>query len=289
MRVAQGLALVACGLAWISAGCGAPRSRGPVRADAEMTGPAVHVVQRGETLYGIGRRYGVSAEELARVNGLSGTELSPGQRLRVPGREGRPAPQRFHVVRRGENLYRIALRYGTGVEALARANRLTDATRLEVGQRLVIPAASDSGRRAVRSARVWSSADPRGRSDKPGQFVWPSTGQLASGFGVRDGAHHDGVDILAPRGTRVRATAAGRVIFADDSLAGYGNLIIIKHAGKYSSVYAHNDRILVKLGQFVEQGDVIAEVGQTGRASAPHLHFEIRSDGKARDPLRHLP
>ena len=78
------------------------------------------------------------------------------------------------------------------------------------------------------------------------------------------------------------------MIHADASLAGYGKMIVIKHAGRLSSVYAHNRKILVEVGQFVAKGEPIAEVGETGNATTPHLHFEIRSDGSPRNPLDYL-
>ena len=90
-------------------------------------------------------------------------------------------------------------------------------------------------------------------------------------------------------GAAVRAAASGRVIHSDASLAGYGNMVIIKHRGDLSSVYAHNRRNLARVGDFVEPGQVIAEAGQTGRATSPHVHFEIRRDGKPIDPLDYLP
>jgi murein DD-endopeptidase MepM/ murein hydrolase activator NlpD len=196
-----------------------------------------------------------------------------------------PSRTQVHIVRKGETLWSISQRYGTSVDAVALANRISDPTQIRIGQRLVVP----SGRRALRkrSGNTWTSSDPRGRSARH-VFDWPTRGRVTSGFGMRNGAHHDGIDISAREGTAVRAAESGRVIHSDDRLSGYGNLIIIKHAGLLSSVYAHNRRNLVKVGEFVEKGQVIAEVGQTGRVSAPHLHFEVRRNGKAVNPLSYL-
>ena len=144
-----------------------------------------------------------------------------------------------------------------------------------------------ASRRPV-DAGTFASRDPRGRSSGQAEFAWPVHGIVISEYGLRRGAHHDGLDIKAPPGTIVRAAESGRVIHADSSLSGYGNLIIIKHADRYSSVYAHNRKMLVRVGQFVEKGDAIAEVGKTGNASVAHLHFEIRSDGSPRDPMELL-
>ena len=119
--------------------------------------------------------------------------------------------------------------------------------------------------------------------------MWPVQGRITSGFGRRRFDHHAGIDIAAPSGSRVRAAEAGRVVHSDNKLSGYGNLVIIKHAGSFATVYAHNRKNLVRVGQFVDKGEVVAEVGETGRASAPHLHFEVRRNGKSENPLRYLP
>jgi lipoprotein NlpD len=266
--------------------CRTPGSRippaGPDRASSEK---GIHEVHAGDTLWSISKQHGVAVEDLRRANGLRvNDELRVGQDLRVPG------AMRQHVVQPGETLWRIAKQHGSTVGAIAQANGLKDVTRLSVGQSLQVP--SPPGARAAspdRAARAWTSADGRGRADPVGRFAWPVTGRITSHFGLRHNHHHDGLDICAPRGTPVYASAPGRVIHADASLHGYGKMVIIKHSDRYSTVYAHNDQLYVRVGQFVEQGERIALVGQTGHASSPHLHFEVRYDGRPRDPLAQLP
>jgi murein DD-endopeptidase MepM/ murein hydrolase activator NlpD len=119
-------------------------------------------------------------------------------------------------------------------------------------------------------------------------FIWPVRGNITSKFGRRGQTFHDGIDISAEEGSPIVAVEDGEVIY-DDQLRGYGNLIIIRHASGFVSVYSHNKRNLVREGQKVSRGDVIGEVGSTGRVSAPHLHFEIRKDNVAKDPLSYLP
>ncbi len=204
---------------------------------------------------------------------------------------GRSAPSRSHVVRKGETLYRISRRYGAPVELVARVNRIGDPSKLRVGQRLTIPGVGVSSagpQLASVSPSVWNGKRAVGHVPKS-SFGWPVQGTLSSGFGLRDGANHAGLDILAPVGTQVRAAESGRVVHSNARLEGYGNMIIVKHSGSLSTVYAHNHRNLVRVGDFVEKGQVIAEVGKTGRASAPHLHFEVRRDGAPADPLDYLP
>jgi lipoprotein NlpD len=196
------------------------------------------------------------------------------------------------VVAPGENLYRISKRYGTTVESIVAANRIADVRNVPVGARLRVPGASSptvaSGPIPSVNAGTYAARDPRGRSAGPLAFTWPVSGPVISEYGIRRRTHHDGIDIKAPKGAIVRAAEAGRVIHADNSLAGYGNMVILKHAGRLSTVYAHNRKLLVRVGDFVEKGDAIAEVGQTGNATTPHLHFEVRADGAARDPLDYL-
>jgi murein DD-endopeptidase MepM/ murein hydrolase activator NlpD len=188
-------------------------------------------------------------------------------------------------VQKGETLWSISHRYGSTVDEVALANRISDPAQIRIGQRLVVPARRNVA--ATRSRKPWTSSNPRVRSSQS-TLSWPARGRVTSRFGMRNGAHHDGIDISVRTGTTVLAAESGRVIHSDNNLSGYGYLIIVKHTGSLSSVYAHNRRNLVKVGEFVEKGQVIAEAGKTGRASAPHLHFEVRKGGKAVDPLEYL-
>jgi len=196
-----------------------------------------------------------------------------------------------HTVQRGESLYRIGKAYGVSPEALARANGITDPQRLEVGQTIVIPHAERQLPVAlitpdrIRTDRPAPPELPRG----PSPFVWPvEAGLVTSPFGVRGESHHDGIDISAPEGTLVHAARAGRVLYSD-TLRGYGNLVILAHDEGYATVYAHNRENRARLGATVRQGDVIAAVGQSGKTSGPNLHFEIRKDNVACNPLFFLP
>jgi lipoprotein NlpD len=120
-------------------------------------------------------------------------------------------------------------------------------------------------------------------------FRWPlESGVVSSAFGRRWGKYHDGIDIAAPVGSPVRAAAAGRVVF-DQSLSGYGKVIILFHGKGFSTVYAHNDEHYVRRGQKVRAGQRIAAVGHSGRTTGPNLHFEVRHDNIAHDPMLFLP
>jgi len=197
----------------------------------------------------------------------------------------------YHRVRSGENLYRIGKAYGVSVPQLSRANSIGDPRRLTVGQRLLIPGADRAlPVRLITPDRA--EPDWPGPPDLPsagGSFLWPiSYGKLTSRFGPRGQTFHDGIDIGAPIGTPVYAAREGRVLYSD-RLSGYGNVIIIGHAAGYATVYAHNSSHVVRSGEQVRQGQIIARVGDTGRASGPNLHFEVRKDNVARNPLQFLP
>lgn len=120
-----------------------------------------------------------------------------------------------------------------------------------------------------------------------GRWVWPAKGKLIGTFS-RDESGNKGIDIQAPRGTKVFAAASGKVVYSGSALRGYGKLVIIKHTDTFLSAYAHNDSIMVKEQQWVEAGQQIASMGNSGTDSV-RLHFEVRYRGKSLDPLRYLP
>jgi murein DD-endopeptidase MepM/ murein hydrolase activator NlpD len=193
-----------------------------------------------------------------------------------------------HVLRPGENLYRLSRHYGVSVQAIMRANDIDDVTDLPTGARIVIPGAQHGPPSTSLAAYVPSVPGAPDARALGLAFAWPVHGKLSSRYGWRHGSHHEGIDISARPGTPVRAAEAGRVVFSG-RLGGYGQLVIVKHAGAYSTVYAHNRRNHVEKGQFVERGELLAEVGTTGNASGPHLHFEVRRDRAPEDPMGYLP
>lgn len=183
-----------------------------------------------------------------------------------------------HVVRPGDTLWRIAGMHRVSVADLVRVNRLADADRLRVGQRLLVP---PPGR---------GPAPPRGdvglRRDA-GRLAWPSRGVITSRFGYRWGRHHHGIDISAPVGTPIRAVRDGVVTFAGWR-GGYGRLVILDHGQGLATWYGHASKILVRVGQRVTTGQEIAAVGATGNVTGPNLHFEVRINGAPQDPIPYL-
>ena len=122
-----------------------------------------------------------------------------------------------------------------------------------------------------------------------GRFVWPVKGKIISGFGRRgSGMHNDGINIAAEPNAPVKAADAGTVIYAGNELAGYGNLLLVRHANGFVTAYAHAKKLLVDRGDKVRQGQTVALVGATGDVDRPQLHFEIRKGDRAVDPSRYL-
>lgn len=208
----------------------------------------------------------------------------------------------YYQVRSGDTLSEIAQRHGVTHHEIARYNAIRNPDKLDAGQWLRIPPPkqTQTAARVPSEKLTVARAVPERRRDfgmllqerdRPtgASFLsWPIEGEVTSRFGPRNGSFHDGIDIAAPEGTPVLAAADGQVIFSD-ALRGYGNVVIVRHENGYLTVYAHNRVNLVKEGQTVRQGEPVAEVGQSGRASGANLHFEVRKDNLARDPLYYLP
>ncbi len=194
--------------------------------------------------------------------------------------------QASYVVKPGDTVYRIAAKFGISAAALMSANGLQSPRDLRVGQTLTIPRSF----RAYSPAYAGKShAYPYHGERASRQFAWPvSDGVVSSGFGIRNGAMHEGIDIAAPEGTPIRAADNGVVIFAGQ-LHGYGNTVIISHSGEYATVYGHNEVNLVREGARVVRGEKIARLGTSGRTTGSNLHFEVRHDNVARNPLAYLP
>ena len=210
-----------------------------------------------------------------------------------------PAATAVHLVKAGDTLSAIAGRYGVTIASLVAANRLASpSARLRIGQRLVIPAATAvarirralpalTGRRPPAPPRALILAVPDFAELLP-PFMWPVDGQVSSTFGRRRLGWHRGIDITADLGTPVAAAAAGAVVGSAYETR-YGRVVKILHGNGFMTVYAHNDQNLVEVGERVTVGQIIAAVGRTGRATSPHVHFEIRHSGFAYNPLYMLP
>ncbi len=215
-------------------------------------GPGWYTVKRSDTLYSIAWRYGLDYKQLAAWNGIDvDAPIHPGQRLRLI----RPA--------------------GTTV-----ASTPTKAAKSPPKPASTAPAnTSRPAAPAPSAVAAYSGRDPR-------SWLWPTDGKLLSSFSASDLARR-GIRIVGKAGQPVRAVADGKVVYSGNGLAGYGNLIIIKHSDTYLSAYAYCRERLVQEGMAVKAGKVVAKMGKWDGTSK--LYFEIRRNGKPVDPMRYLP
>jgi murein DD-endopeptidase MepM/ murein hydrolase activator NlpD len=256
--------------------------------------PNLHVVEAGETLYAVSRRYNVDTRSLALLNGIARPfTVWPGDELLLPplardqAREpARPALAPPPTARPPvANPPATALPSQDGPIPLAG----TAATSAAV--------ASKPLTKAPAIVAAWPSPpapSPQQAKSNPstasGEFIWPVLGRVLKGYGPgSDGSRNDGINIAAAKGAELRASAAGEVVYAGNELAGFGNLILIRHPGGWITAYAHCDTMAVSEGDLVRQAQVIGTAGSTGNAGAPQVHFELRKGKEPVDPTRHLP
>lgn len=216
---------------------------------------------------------------------------APGQEEGVPSHEGDDDPgSAFHVVEPGQTVWRIARTYGVELDEIVRANGMADPSRIAVGDVLQIPGA----REPLEVAPYPAPIPPRGKRGRVRPVFespeialsWPLDGaRVVSRYGVPRGhRRHAGIDFDGDQGDPVRAAADGIVLYAGATMRGYGKTIIVDHGEGITTLYAHNHRLLVRRGESVARGEVIARVGSTGNATGSHCHFELRIHDVPVDP-----
>lgn len=192
----------------------------------------------------------------------------------------------YHTVERGQTLWRISKTYGVDMQLIAEYNDIYNPDLIFEGQELFIPSVSEA--KDVAISVPGDDTDMGEIILNKGLFLWPTEGLVYSLFGMRWGRMHRGIDISGKTGTPVLAARDGTVTFAGVK-GGYGNIVILSHKDNYETRYAHLSSIKASVGDTVKTGDVIGLMGSTGRSTGPHLHFEIRKDDTARNPLFFLP
>jgi murein DD-endopeptidase MepM/ murein hydrolase activator NlpD len=224
-----------------------------------------------------------------------------------------------HVVARGDTLMKISRQYGKPVAEIAKANKISAQSKLEVGARITVP-----GGRPVATVAAAPAPEPEPKpaakpkvaaldpphtariaspepvapesSTKAAEaagslpsFRWPVRGRVIAGFGPKtNGQQNDGINLAVPEGTPIKAAEDGVVAYAGNELKGYGNLVLIRHGNGFVSAYAHASEVLAKRGDQIKRGQVIARSGQTGNVTSPQLHFEIRKGATPVDPTQFL-
>jgi murein DD-endopeptidase MepM/ murein hydrolase activator NlpD len=249
----------------------APPASKPVAVAAATGG--MHYVNKGDTLHSIARQHHISPAELAKANHLDqSAKLSPGMKLTVPGTKTAAAAPAAPAV----------------------APALTAAPAAPAPK--VVATAQPQAARLVQPAVNVEQPAPEPVAVKPSEttsslptFRWPARGKVITGYGAKtNGKSNDGINLAVPEGTPVKAAEDGVVAYSGNELKGYGNLVLVRHSNGYVTAYAHASELLVKRGDTIKRGQVIAKSGQSGEVSSPQLHFEIRKGSSPVDPLQFL-
>jgi murein DD-endopeptidase MepM/ murein hydrolase activator NlpD len=255
----------------------APAASKPVAAAAAP--PSVHIVNRGDTLMSIARRNNVPVAELAKANNLDqSAKLSLGMKLTVPGsRSAAAAPVAQPIVAAPAQPVAPVAAPATKLASAGgplQSARLASATINVVEEKPVVEAAS------VKSSEA-TGALPT--------FRWPVRGKVITSYGAKtNGKSNDGINLAVPEGTPVKAAEDGVVAYSGNELKGYGNLVLVRHSNGYVTAYAHASELMVKRGDTIKRGQIIAKSGQSGEVGSPQLHFEIRKGSSPVDPLQFL-
>ena len=253
--------------------------RPPVTIPPAVTGKyqSSYTMRSGDSLYGISRSYGVKVAELQQVNGITDPRsVRAGTVLKVPGTAVASAEPAAEAPRQ------MAEAPAQAADAPLVVQTTHVPTVINRRETQVASRGSDVSTGAINPAPERS----RSASDK---LRWPVRGKILTGFGQRsDGTHNDGINLSVPQGTSVHAAETGTVAYSGSELKGYGNLILVRHDNGWVTAYAHNDQLMVKRGDKVQRGQVIAKAGRTGAVDQPQLHFELRQGSKPVDPVPFL-
>ena len=284
--------------------------------------PTSHTVQASDNVYSIARQYQVSASRLMEVNKLKPPYyLEIGQTLKLP------SAKRYRI-KKNDSLYSLSRKFNVSVRDLAKLNDISKKTKLQAGNYINIPNVSFSkenivskikntfkstptpkdgafSREKVNLKKVSGTASTSTAKQKQkkrlqkkialktpkstGRFIRPVRGKIISNFGKKGkGVRNDGINIRAKMGTNVVSADNGVVAYVGSGLRAFGNMVLIKHDKKFVTVYAHLDKVNVRIGDKVNQKQIIGTIGNTGKVKAPQLHFQIRKKRKILNPNKYL-
>ncbi|MCD6385280.1 M23 family metallopeptidase [Candidatus Sumerlaeota bacterium] len=238
--------------------------------------------KKGESLREIATRYGFEEEVLRRLNSVSpGKRFGGGELIFIPASAVRkkPHPPKQSPSRPTLASAKTKISVANAKKVKTSKTSKKTSTRYSKNKTLTKKYSKNKSHSTTRSAK---SIKPRQK------FIMPVNGKITRKFFKRKSAHHYGIDIAAPEGTPIRASRSGKVIYSDNVIPGFGNMVILDHNDGFTTLYAHNKKNLVKVNQFVKQGTKIALVGHSGNATGNHLHFEIRYNAEPVDPMKYL-
>ena len=278
----------------------------PVERPADWNGS--YTVKSGDVLYTIARQNKIKLEDLQRYNGITDVRrVKPGMVLHVPSAAGIAAPVVASAAPAVADTAPVAPVASNAVSVTPPAEAVKDAVAATTpanGEPISAPrvlnaapaAATSADKVALAPTATANDAAPiaagaaaaapgSGSVALSGKLRWPAQGKIISGFGQRtDGTHNDGINLAVPMGTDIHAAEEGTVAYSGSELKGYGNLILLRHDNGWVTAYAHSDELLVKRGDRVKRGQVIAKAGKSGSVDQPQVHFEVRQGQKPVDP-----
>ena len=237
----------------------------------------------GDTLDSISKKYKVTKKELIRFNKIKYPYiLKPGKFIKIP-------VSKRYKIKKGDTLYKIAKCSSTNVLEIKNKNTNLNEKKLIVGSVINLPYYSKDNCK-LKSKKIAKKNRSIKKSIKSKEiFIWPVQGSIITYFGKQKGGRkNDGINIISVKGNPVRAAMGGKVIYRGNELLAWGNLIIIKHKNNWTTAYAHLDKLLVRKGEIIKTGDIIASVGETGNVDKSQLHFQVRKNSKPLDPIKFL-
>ncbi len=227
-----------------------------------------HRVEFGETLWSIAQKHNINIDTLIGANNIDNmNRIKPGDSLLIL-----PVKGLLYKIGPGQNIKSIAENFNINTSVIRKANNISSREEAEVGRLVLIPG-------------VKPEFGYKDRLEK--MLITPVKGRISSYYGKRWGRIHEGVDYAVNIGTPIRSAGSGRVVYSGWS-NGYGYTVIIEHRKGLRTLYAHNSKLLVYAGEWVERNEIISKSGNTGNSTGPHLHFEVRINSRAVNPLNYL-
>ena len=257
-----------------------PAMSAPQTKPVQVAATGVHVVNPGETLFSIARKNNIPAAKLAKANNLTlTTQLKTGMKITVPGMKmavATPAAAAAPQAKMAANA----------------APTKPGAAPVKPGAAPVVVAEAPGAKKeSANLATETKEVEKEAKQDATGlpSFRWPVRGRVIAAYGAKtSGKQNDGINVAVPEGTPVKAAEDGVVTYSGNELKGYGNLVLVRHSNGYVTAYAHASELMVKRGETIKRGQIIAKAGQTGEVPSPQLHFEIRQGSTPVDPSKFL-
>ncbi|MGM0413713.1 MAG: peptidoglycan DD-metalloendopeptidase family protein [Bacillota bacterium] len=227
-----------------------------------------HVVRPGESLWTIASKYDINIDTLIGANDINDmNQIMPGDELKIL-----PVKGIMYRIGPGDSLQELISKYNLDTDRVLQANNIINSDNISTGKNIILPGAKPEF----------------GYQDRLSQmFIRPVGGRISSPFGPRWGRQHSGIDYAVPIGTPVKSAGSGRIVYVGWS-SGYGNTVIVEHQQGMRTLYAHLNSFNVRTGQRVNREQVIARSGNTGRSTGPHVHFEVRVNGRPVNPAGYL-